>query len=696
MTQRLSKNRCAVLGIMMLVYCGVAFASAGQPVRPSREATILAYSISPGGARMAETELGGSAARASESIVITDITAARTVARTIFVGHGIGAIYWSDADHILFTESGTQTVLWRENVATRARHALYVSPHPIAIAAFDRERGLIAFSYAVTWKWHHRVSARVTSEMTTLDLLEPSWARWPQAYVVGAIALRIEQGRSIAVPIRLAKSHFALLPGPMLMWDKGRLLAIVSSTHSWHTRIFNLETNRRWHHHLALYRIFGDATSHSGDVAFVATHDGLEHGKFRCGCIGSMNIFWKRAGKPLAEVSAARDGGFIEAVSRMWWGAGGHLFAQVMGFRHPGGPVRWWLEELNARTDQRVRTYSWPHGDLGGGEHQCVLDAARSVALCVAQTLADPPVLMRINLRTGAMRPLGKLDPGERRLNFHFRTVRIRNRFGFQSTAFLALPRDAAMRPVPLAVMAYGFTEAYSRDAQWITSYPVAKFVHAGIAVLLLNWARTGSTGKSPYQQSKRGLESALSLFHNAVPAVEALGVHVSRAMAMGWSFGGLFVAHAIQSLPDYVAAQVGDPASYTVTEYGLGNEYWRHVSATFFGGAPIGRYLNRYAYFDPVHGGKVAKGPILFEFVCRNPGAGQLLQEWQAVGTEVEAFAYRHSVHWLSVPAEARISRQRNLDWAKINLFGPSSVPARQLQRVGLTVPRHGWWNEP
>ena len=669
---------------------GAAMAGVGQKAPGLRSERILAYSIAPAGNWLAETVAAGSAA--GESIVIRDLRAGRAAPRTIFAGPGVGSVYWLDAHHILFTEAGAQTTVVAENIMTRVRHTVFVSRQPISISAFDRARGLIAYVHAVTWRWNHRVSARVTNAMTTLDLLAPAWARWPDAYRVGALALQRVHGRLIGVPLTLAMPRLHLMP--TLLWRDGQLLGVVSSVRSWHTRIFDLETGRRWHRGLPLYRIDGASASPSGRVALVSTHEGMAGGKDRCGCTGSLRIFVENRQGRLVVASGAGRNTFIEDVSGLWWGSRHRLFAQVMGYRRPGGPVRWWLEELDTRTGRVRRRYDFPGGDLGGAEHPCTLDSARRAAVCVAQTLTEPPQLMLIDLRSGARRRLGPVDPRERPLDFTFQDVRIRSRFGFHSTGWLALPRGAATRPVPLAVMAYGFSEAYSRRAQWITSYPVARLVHAGIAVLLLNWARTGGAGLSPYDRTRRAMQSAVSLFRNAVPAVEARGVRVSRAMAMGWSFGGLFVAHAIQSLPDYVAAQVGDPASYTITEYGLGNEYWRHVAAGFFGGPPVGPYLQRYAYFDPAGSGKPAQGPILFEFVSRNPGAGQLIQEWQAVGTEVEAFAYRRSVHWLSVPAEARISRARNLDWAKINLLGPASVTARQLRRVGLTLPKRGWWN--
>lgn len=161
----------------------------------------------------------------------------------------------------------------------------------------------------------------------------------------------------------------------------------------------------------------------------------------------------------------------------------------------------------------------------------------------------------------------------------------------------------------------------------------------------------------------------------------------------MGWSHGGLIAAHAIQKVGGFVAAQVGDPAQWVSGSYGDGNWWWRRFMNAIFGGPPDRQYMNRYLDFDPVADGKPARGPILFEFVAIDATAGQYLEEWRAAGTQVEAFAYHRSLHVLTIPEEAKISRERNLDWAKLNLLGPKSVSAAELRRAGLTLPANGWW---
>jgi hypothetical protein len=684
-----------LIGTIAGGFMGVTHAG-GRTVGGAHDgARVLSYAISPNGKRLAEVEAGGALSGPQELVIVRRLQNRTGQGRRIFVGSGIGAVYWASDSEILFTRARRGGEIVLENVETGATRRLLRSRHRISIAAFERRRGLLAYEYSEPWRWHHRVSVRVTDAMTVEELIAPVWARWPGTEVVGAIKVGgLRSARAAqAIPLRL--DRFTAPFPPSLIWRQGRLLAFVSAMHQWHTRIFDLQSGRRIDRGMPFFRLLDERASPNGRLAVWANSVWRHRSRRRCGCGGSPNVFVLDPDEQAKRISAVGGVGTLWNLGGFWWSGRRRLFVQVMGYKG-GGVMRWWLEEVDTKTNRLVRTYDWPSGDLGGDSFPCDFDADRTRAVCGGQSLTDPPVLVDVNLVTGAMRILGKINPALHRLSFKFSRVRIPTRFGFTSTGLLALPRRADEHPVPLAVMAYGFSEAYSRDAQWITSYPVARFVQAGIAVLLVNWARSGATQLhlAPSADLRRALQSAVSLFANAVPAVRATGVRISRAMVMGWSFGGLFAAHAIQSLHDYVAAQVGDPAAYNVMQYGLGNAFWRDILRWNLGGPPVARYLANYRYMDPAGDGRAAHGPILFEFVSRNPDAGELLQEWRAVGTDVEAFAYRRSVHWLSVPAEARISRLRNLYWAEINLLGPQSVTAAQLRSVGLTVPRKGWWS--
>lgn len=635
------------------------------------------------------TEAVGEGNHATDRVVLSPLGKRARQGRTVFVGHVTSAVKWLTNARIAFVTVDSHYELVEEDIQDGRWVTLLRARHAIQIGDWDAHRRLLEYAYVTRWTWQGRASVRMTDAMTTLELIAPKWTRAPVTHLrVIHVGTRMD-GAVRAVSLR--RSKFA--SPPMVGWRGGDLIGLVTSLKSDRTKIIDLRRDRRLYRDMPLFRLEGLAIAQPGRLAVISTRYWTQRPKPMCGCNGSLNVYLLGNGASTRELTAFSSGSYLAGISHLWWVGGHDLIAQVMGSRGNGGADRWWLEEVNWSTNRRVRSFRWPHGDLGGFGYPCRMDARRTVAICVAQTLRDPPELVEVNLRTGAMRALRKLQPRQRSLNFQFTKIRIRNRFGYVSTGFLALPNGARRHRIPLAVMAYGFTEAYSRDAQWITSYPVARLVHAGIAVLLLNWADIRGLQAGPFAIQQRLLNSAVSTFAHAITAVRAHGVRVSRAMVMGWSFGGLYAAHAIQSLSGYVAAQVGDPADWNVTEYALGNVMWRTVSKWGFGGPPVEPYIRHYVDMDPVGDGKPAHGPILFEFVSRNPAAGQFLEEWRAVGTDVQAFAYHRSVHALTVPAEARVSRLRNLYWAKLNLLGPHSVTRAELLSVGLTVPAHGWW---
>ena len=694
-----SRRRSSVLAGIILTCVNIlgapAVAAQTQGYVAEQASKVLSYAISPNGKLLAEVEVGGAVLGPSQHIVIRRFANWSRTGRTIFVAKGIGRLYWMRNDEVVFASNSGEGKIILENINTGARRTLIRSPHPISIATIDRARHFLAYDYLLAWHWRHRDSVRVTDAMTTLELIAPVWARWPRTTVIGALRINGLHADRPAKAIKLKVRRFTNPIPPTLLWLRGRLLAAETAEDSLRTRLIDVETGRRVLRGMPFFRLLDEQSSTSGALAVLATRRWRRRVTPRCGCGAGTNLYIINSGQRTRKISAATYDEFLMDVSGMWWTKGRKIFIQAMGERPRGGAMRWFVEEVNTRTNRLVRTYYWPGGDLGGVGHACEFDSMRDRAVCIAQTLRNPPVLIELDLKTGAMRNLGQLDPAQRPLTCSFALVRVANRFGRYSTAFLAVPKRARRQPVPLAVMAYGFSEAYARDAQWIQAYPLERLVHSGIAVLLLNWTGIGAAGAhmTPFEVDKRALASALSLFKNAVPSVEAAGYRISRAEVMGWSFGGLFAAHAIQALPEYVAAQVGDPAAYDVTQYGLSNGFWRSVSDWYFGGPPVAQYLKRYQLFDPAGDGKPAHGPILFEFASRNPGAGQLLEEWRAVGTDVEAFAYRHSSHALTVPAEARVSRLRNLYWAELNLLGPQAVTDSELHSVGMTRPKTGWW---
>ena len=678
-----------LLGCVLCLRAGLDAAKEMPGTTQRACAKVTGFAIAPNGRSVAEILAGCRNEKRLTRVVVRHLDGVHGSGRVLYAATGVEQVIWMDNDKVLFVKSEDGSVVEEMNVASGRRTVLLNSHHAVVIRGWEAQRRLLMISYERNWRWKGRRSVRVRDSMSTLQFIEPRWARVPQQLV------RVYNvGRGIAkrvVRIHLTMSKFE--GAPVLTWRKGEPIALVPSGDSFRTRIFNLVTGQRIDPPVPLFNLSAIAVSRNGRMAVASTRLWRSRPRPIAGWDGRREVYVLGRSGGVRKLAAFSRKYYLVTIAGMWWGRNDELFAEVMGSRGVGGPDHWWLEEVNAMTDRVVRRYRWAGGDLGGYGSPCSFDRNRTEVLCVAQTLTRPPVLVAVDLDTGSITRIVSMDTTQKPLRFSFRAVRIENRFGNLTTGFLALPSGAKKRAVPLAVMAYGFTEAYSKDAQWITSYPIAPLIHAGIAVLMVNWAHIPGLRSRGFGSERRIMEGAVSTLESALPAVRAIGVRISRAMIMGWSFGGLFVAHVIESDPQYVAAQVGDPADWNSTEYALGNKLWRTVSRWGLGGPPVRRYIRNYVDMDPAGSGKPPRGPVLIEFVSRNPAAGQLIEEWRAAGADLEAFVYHHSFHWLNVPAEARISRLRNLYWAKLNLLGPESVSCVEIRSVGLSVPAKGWW---
>jgi hypothetical protein len=622
-------------------------------------------------------------------IVVRQLLHIQDIVRVVKPSSSVSDIKWLTNNRIAYVEYGTSARVIEADVLTGQMATILWSRRKLMLGAWNPSARLLAYSYAVGWKWRGRASVKMNDAYSTMHYIEPRWAR----QTVTHIAV-MKLGKSIGAPARsvpLKMSEF-LIP-PELVWKAGQLLAVVQSMVTFRSRIFDVVTGARVHSGLPLFNIEAMAISQSGRIAVVSTRIWRNRRKPMAGWNGTKRVYVLDHANGVREISAVSRRDYLIAITGLKWVGKNKLLIQMMGSRGLGGPDRWWLEEVNWRTDRVLTTFRWRRGDLGGIGIPCSFDEGGNVGVCVAQTMDVPPELVRIVPARHSMVPIAPMSPNEQRLNLKFQPIKIENRFHDVSTGFLVLPANAKTQPVPLAVMAYGFTEAYSKDAQWISSYPVARMVQSGIAVCMVTWAHIRGFKSNRLTGELRAMEGDVSTLESVPREVRRRGVSISRAMVMGWSFGGLFAAHVIETDPEYVAAQVGDPADWTIAGYALGNEHWRNVSQWGLGGPPIDGNIKNYVAMDPVGSGMRPKGPILLEFVSQNPAVGQLFEEWRAVGANVEAFVYRHSVHWLNVPAEARVSRLRNLYWAKLNLLGPKAVTAQQLHSVGLEMPKSGWW---
>jgi len=681
-----SARASLVIGGISVVLASLAGAMQSAAASPRVEVQcsekVLAYAPSPGGAEWARLVGSDGPVCGGREIVVSRMGGHPSAVRRFAVGRYAAGISWKDRGQIAYLDGkrhGDVEILDTGN--GRISRAVSL-PGAILNYAFSPDGRRLAYVYRLAGHQAHYVSVRVDQDSDVVLLALQKFATHNYFGNPSRVGIAVaDRSKPIAgYNTKLRVSAVSWLSHPL------RPVMLRQSTFStpWNYTVADARSGEAILGPDRLEEIYTmGASSTSGLYAVGST--GAPDGRFD---------EWEPMHVFVVDGSAGQvreiPGLAVHRVLHLKWHGKSDIWAYVDYVEPDGGAVDQRLVDIGWPSGRVIRTISWPHGSLTG----CVFDREGTVAVCRAETLTTSGPFVSIDL--GSPKPkFLPLGGPVKRLNLSFHAVRVPSRSGRMSTAFLALPRNRASQgggpagPVPLAILLYGFQRAFAQGGEWIHAYPVERLVRAGIAVLLLNFPETQAWRMGDAAAARQELlEEPLSTLENAPDAVRASGVALGRVMVMGWSWGGFIAAHAIESSCQFRAAEVGEPAQWNASSYGLYGPLWRYWEDGVFGGPPYQKYIANYERFDPMHSGAVPKGPILFEFVSQDVEAGQYLEEWRAAGTSLQAFAYHYSIHALTVKDEARISRRRNLAWAKLNLLGPASVPRNELSQLGLSVP--------
>lgn len=681
-------TKILILLVGICAQMAVARGAGVNEFKPNRK--VLEFSISPRGSYIAELISQQKSDSKVEEIEISRLNGRHQIEKAAYVDKYSGNLKWITEDSIAFVSGKHGRILNSLNRRTGRIRKLWTAPGRILQYEADVSGRRLIASYRLQPRVSSWMSTSVPDRMGILSIALPAWAT-VSGTQTGA------GDRTIGVAIGpLGGKLVTIRTTKLEVWQVGwlgrRLRPVYLrqknvSSPVWVTSLIDARTGKTIisSGRLALMSRF--AVSASGRAA-VVSRGSAERDRMQAFRRSHVFILGQDEGR--RQISRI-PGIAARSVLRIWWEGNNDIWIDLFHTASNGGPTDERLLEVTWPKGNVMRTARWPGGSL---EH-CKLARDANVAVCLATTPETSSQLVKVNLSTGTSTVLKSLWNRHRRIGVTFRRIVVRNRFGARSSGFLSISEAGRRsfldgRRVPLAIMLYGFREAYLADGQWIRAYPVKKLVDAGIAVLLLNFPEPQGWEVGDAKEARRQmLEEPLSTVEEAPKAVEKAGINVSSIMIMGWSWGGFIAAHAIESSCQFKAAEVGDPAQWNETSYSLGNDWWRTYLDSIFGGPPDARNIANYLAFDPAASGKPPKGPILFEFVSRNVDAGQYIEDWRAVGADVEAFAYHHSWHPLNVPAEAHISRERNLAWAELNLLGVKKVPAATLSRLGIVVPR-------
>lgn len=689
MSNHIAHRPNTVLCLALVALVGVA--ARVSYADPAACAPHLAeFALSPDGGKLAELLDAEPEGCDGSRLIVEYAPFGRGIVKTIPHGAGVSQIAWVTNSSIGFVTGQADKELAIVNVDTDRAVTRIRSGRPILQYAASPAGDRVLYVFSRWERSKDYVSVRVPASAGLEDFARADWAEEHKSFGTSStVPWGVEQ---VARVVSLSGDHrppaeYVSEPhliAPVWLADtQPAVLRSETDTSVWGRALVSVPTGRTVLDGSQLLFINAVAANSAGQIAVASM--GPPDGRFPSARWSHLYVV---SGKKIQEIPAVPS----VRIGKIWWQGVRDVWVSVEATEPPGGALSQSLVEVDWRNNRIVRRVGWPGGSL----ENCQLSGDRTVAVCQAESLNVAARLVAVDLRTGKVAAIDDSVPPPRQLNLQFQDVPIRNRFGEVSTSFLAAPAvmgaqdDHGTRGVPLAVLLYDFHRKFAGEGQWTHAYPIERMVHAGIAVLMLNFPydtpwRWGDVGAA----RKEELESPLSTVLNAPEAVEkATGRKVGKAMVMGWSWGSLIAAHAIEDSCRYVAAEAGDPATWNITAYAIGDKFVRTYLEFLFGGPPDRRYIDNYLAFDPSESGLPPKGPIMFEFVSRDIGAGQYLQEWRGEGAYVEAFVYHYSPHALTVPSEARLSQERNLAWAKFNLLGAQSESPQALQRLGLSAP--------
>ncbi len=310
-------------------------------------------------------------------------------------------------------------------------------------------------------------------------------------------------------------------------------------------------------------------------------------------------------------------------------------------------------------------------------------------AACVRQSITTPPEIARVELATGQVKALTHLNPELDDVALAPATTRKwRNRFGHESNGFLFLPTETKTgEKPPLVMIQYHFSNKFTGQAQWMTSYPVQHLVAAGFAVLLHNYPRELGWKPGDFAGAARSqAENPLASMEAAISSLVEEGlIDPARKGIAGWSFGSWLAELAITQTNLFQAASAGEGGLNNAGQYWVtGSRGMQEYLDAFFGGPPFNpAYEKNYRKLAPGLNADKVRAPLLREYGT-DVGV-QSLEFYMALrrlGKPVEQVMYPGAPHVFDRPSHRRASMERNLDWFRFWLQGVEDQDPKKAEQ--------------
>jgi dipeptidyl aminopeptidase/acylaminoacyl peptidase len=341
---------------------------------------------------------------------------------------------------------------------------------------------------------------------------------------------------------------------------------------------------------------------------------------------------------------------------------------------------------LRVATDS-ITEVSAPVGHLS----LCSVDQEAKQAACIWQTPARSPAPALVDVPTGGVTALARLNPElEAKLQGQVTELHWTNRYGAETNGFLVKPAGYTEGTrYPTLVVLYWFEGRFMAEAEWILNYPIQLFARDGFAVLLVNYPKMEDwRGKSFAEGAMaKGYSPLASIEEGLDQLIEAGITDSTRLGIMGWSYGGFLAQFALTQSKRFKAASAGadgdlNPGAYWL----LGRRTFRENYERLMGGPPYGETLKNWVEFSPAFNTHRVQAPVLMEASAIEAILGlEMSAAYRRHGVPVEFAVYPDEGHNFTRPQHRYHSMQRNLDWFNFWLQGredPAPDKRSQYQR--------------
>lgn len=328
----------------------------------------------------------------------------------------------------------------------------------------------------------------------------------------------------------------------------------------------------------------------------------------------------------------------------------------------------------------------------GASLTRCGFDSVLASALCVEEGMSLPPRLVRVDLDTGAVRPLGSISPRHDAIApLRIVARQFTSRDGYRAAGYVIFPRGYREgERYPALVVTHG-SDADERFAepgnQW--NYPVQLFAERGYVVLLLNdpsprqsaelreaygaWMR-GKGPPDPDIVRQRIWLNGVHSIEDAVKELIAEGlIDPDRIGIAGYSRGSQMVNVSITNSRLFRAASSGDGGFLEPSGYAGARASYDPV----YGGSPLGDHLDRYRRFAPsLNAGKICAA-VLQQVASASPAQIELYEALRDAHVATQLSYYpgaspaSDETHLFHIPSNRLLAMRENLAWFDYWLLG-------------------------